>query len=87
MPAEVWIGAGGAVLMAAAGFARAKASRKRVAVTAGVLVFAGWTLVGQFLVKPLVPGPVMAAVLLGGITLGIILTAIIGGRAKRAPKR
>ncbi|WIX89192.1 hypothetical protein [Amycolatopsis sp. DG1A-15b] len=87
MAAEVWIGVGGAVLMAAAAFARAKARRKWVAVAAGVLVLAGWTLVGQFLIKPLVPGPVLAVILLGGLTLGILLTAIIGSRASRAPKR
>ncbi|ADJ44248.1 hypothetical protein AMES_2425 [Amycolatopsis mediterranei S699] len=85
MAADVWIGVGGAVLLAAVAFARAKARRKWVAVAAGVLVLSGWTLVGQFLLKPLVRAPVLAVILLSGITLGILLTAIIGSRASRPP--
>jgi hypothetical protein len=90
MPADMWIGVGGVVLVAAAAYVRAKVRRKGAAVAAGLLVAVGWTLVAQFLFKPLVPAPVVAGILLGGLTLMILLTAVIGsrsGRAKRAPKR
>ena len=89
MPADVWIGAGGAVLIAAAAVARQRArraDRKWAVATASVLVFAGWILVAEFIVKPLVPGMVTAAVLLGGLTLGILLTAVVGGRAHSSGK-
>jgi hypothetical protein len=87
MAADVWIGVGGAGLAVAAAVLRWKSRSRRVAVGASLVVAAGWTLVAQFLLKPLVPGPVLAVILLGGLTLGIFLTAIIGSRASRAPKR
>ncbi|MEV6875086.1 hypothetical protein [Amycolatopsis sp. NPDC051128] len=64
----------------------AKTGRKRVAVVAGAVMILGWTLVAHFWIQPLLPAPVVAGVLLGGITLGILLTAVIGGRAKKAPE-
>ncbi|MFB9685328.1 hypothetical protein [Amycolatopsis plumensis] len=84
MPTEVWIGVGGAILIAAAAFARRKANRKWAQVAASGLVLAGWTLVAHFLVKPLVPASVLAGVILGGCTLGIFLAALIGGRSGRS---
>ncbi|MBE8518703.1 hypothetical protein ILP97_14480 [Amycolatopsis sp. H6(2020)] len=87
MAADVWIGAGGAGLAVAAAVLRWKSRSRRVAVGASLVVAAGWTLVAQFLLKPLVPGPVLAVVILGGITLAILLTAVIGGRRKRLPRR
>ena len=77
------IGLGGVLVVAAAAFLRWKSRSRRVAVIAGLAVQAGWMVVALFLVKPLVSGTVLAVVLLGGITLGILLTAIIGGRQGR----
>ena len=50
---------------------------------AGLAAQAGWLLVALFLIKPLVPGTVLAVILLPGITIGILLTAVIGGRSHR----
>ncbi len=83
MSPDAWIGIGGAVLIAAAAFARRKANRKWAQVAASGLVLAGWTLVAHFLIKPLVPAPVLAGLLLGGSALGIFLTAIIGAHSSR----
>lgn len=84
MPDEVWIGAGGVVLVAAAVVLRRKSRKKWAAVVAALLAPAGWTLVAHFWIQPLLPGPVVAGILIGGSTLGIFLAAIIGGRSGRA---
>jgi len=86
MPSEAWIGAVGVVLVAAAVVLRRKSPKKRAAVVASLLASAGWTLVAHFWIQPLVPAPVMAGILLGGMTLGIFLAAIIGGRSGRAKR-
>jgi uncharacterized membrane protein YdjX (TVP38/TMEM64 family) len=80
---SLWIGVGGAVLVAAGALLARKARRKWLKAIAAWIPFAGWTLVAHFLIQPLLPPPVVAAVLLGGITLGILLTAVIGGRQGR----
>lgn len=67
------IGVGGLLLVAAAAVLRWKA---RVPVVASLAGCAGWALAAQFLLKPLVPGPVLAVVLLSGITLAILVTAV-----------
>ncbi|WP_307793348.1 hypothetical protein [Amycolatopsis sp. MtRt-6] len=76
----MWIGVGGAVLVAVAVVVRAKAKSRVLTVLASAAVSAGWLLVALFLVEPLVPGPVLAVVLLAGITVGIFLAAVVGGR-------
>ena len=74
------IGAGGLLLVVVAGVVRWKSRGKRLAVFAYVVALAGWSLTAQFLLKPLVPHSVTAAVLLGGITAGILTAAVIGKR-------
>jgi predicted benzoate:H+ symporter BenE len=85
MTADTWVGVGGAVLMAGGVLLKWKA-RRRVpkAVAVGLPLF-GWMLFAEFLLRPLVPTPVVVAVLLGGITLGIFLAAFLGGRRGRRP--
>ncbi|MDQ7802269.1 hypothetical protein Q5425_00900 [Amycolatopsis sp. A133] len=80
MGADVWIGVGGACLVVAAAVLRWKSRSRPVVVAASLVVAVGWALVAQFLLKPLVPGPVLAVVLLAGLTFGILLTAVVGGR-------
>jgi peptidoglycan/LPS O-acetylase OafA/YrhL len=84
MSPEAWIGLGGAAVMIAAGVVRRKVRRRWAAVTTSVVAFAGWVLMVQFVIKPLVSGPALAVIILGGITVVILLTAVIGGRAKQA---
>lgn len=86
MPGDVWIGIGGAALMAAGVLLRRKVRGRRAKLLPAGLVIFGWMLVGQFLIKPLVPTPVVAGILLGGLSLGILLTAVIGGRAHSSGK-
>jgi hypothetical protein len=74
------IGVGGLLLVVAAGVVRRKSQGKRLAVVAYVVALAGCSLAAQFLLKPLVPHSVVAAVLLGGITAGILAAAVIGKR-------
>ncbi len=74
------IGVGGLLLVVVAGVVRWKSRGKRLAVLAYFAALAGWSLVAQFLLKPLIPRSVMAAVLLGGITAGILAAAVIGRR-------
>ncbi|OXM60665.1 hypothetical protein [Amycolatopsis vastitatis] len=80
---DLWIGVGGAVLIVAGGLLLRKARRKWLKAIAAWTPLAGWMLVAQFWIKPLVPSMVLAFVLLGGIVVGIALTAIIGGRSGR----
>ncbi|WP_143168763.1 hypothetical protein [Amycolatopsis australiensis] len=54
---------------------------------AGSVALAGWTIVGHFLVEPLVPAPVMAGILLGGCTVGIFLAAFLGSRRGRRDRQ
>jgi hypothetical protein len=86
MPSGVWIGIAGVVLVAAGAIVRAKTGRKAVAASASLAVFAGWAGILQFLFKLLVPGPVLAVVILAGIAVAILLTAVIGGRSGRAKR-
>ncbi|WP_410642850.1 hypothetical protein [Amycolatopsis sp. lyj-346] len=86
MPTPVWIGLGGAAVMIAAGVIRRRAHRRWAAVAASLVALAGWGVMVQFLIKPLVSGPALAVIILGGITVTIFLTAIVGGRAKQAPE-
>ena len=74
------IGVGGLLLVVVAGVVRWKSRGKRLAVFTSVVALAGWSLAAQFLLKPLVPPSVVAAVLLGGITACIIAAAVIGKR-------
>jgi len=83
---SVWIGLGGVAVMIAAGVVRRKVRRRWAAVAASLVALAGWGVMVQFLIKPLVSGPALAVIILGGISVTIFLTAIIGGRAKQAPK-
>ncbi|SEC27904.1 hypothetical protein SAMN04489727_3195 [Amycolatopsis tolypomycina] len=87
MAADVWIGVGGACLAVAAAVLRAKSRRRPVVVAASLAVAAGWALVAQFLLKALFPGAVLAVVILGGIVLGILLAAFLGGRGNLARKK
>ncbi len=77
------IGLGGVLLALAAAALRWKSRSRRVGVAASLVVAAGWTLAAQFLIKPLVPGPVLAVLILGGLTLGILLIAVIGSHSSR----
>ncbi|KDN19965.1 hypothetical protein [Amycolatopsis rifamycinica] len=79
------IGLAGVLLVAAAAVLRRKARHRWVAVAASFAVMAGWALAAQFLLKPLVPGPVLAVIILGGLTLGILLAAFLGGRRGATP--
>ncbi|WNV87108.1 hypothetical protein [Umezawaea sp. Da 62-37] len=74
------IGVCGLILVVVAGVVRWKSQGKRLAVLACLLALAGWSLVAQFLLKPLVPASAMAAVLLGGIVAAVLAAAVIGKR-------
>lgn len=78
-----WPGVVGVVLMVAAGTVRWRWGRGRLGVVAYVMACAGWALVAQFVLGPLVPAPVTAAILLGGITVGILAAAVLGTRRAR----
>ncbi|WP_410568550.1 hypothetical protein [Amycolatopsis sp. cmx-4-61] len=83
MPTDVWIGSGGAVLAVAALFVQHKASRKWAKTTAAAFAGVGWVLAAHLLTW-LVPGVIVAWLVIGGSTLGIFLTALIGGRSGRS---
>ncbi|GHG33969.1 MULTISPECIES: hypothetical protein [Amycolatopsis] len=85
MPTEGWIGSGGAVLAVAALFAQHKASRKWAKLTAAAFAGVGWVLAAHLLTW-LVPGVVVGWLVIGGSTLGIFLTALIGGRSGRSSR-
>jgi hypothetical protein len=74
------IGVGGLLLALVAGLVQWKSRGKRLALFSYVMALAGWSLAAQFLLKPLVPHSVVAAVLLAGITAGILAAAVIGKR-------
>ncbi|MDX3193770.1 hypothetical protein PV458_35660 [Streptomyces sp. MN03-5084-2B] len=79
------IGLGGVLLALAAAALRWRSRSRWVSVAASLVVTAGWTLAAQFLLKPLVPGPVLAVIILGGLTLGILLTAVVGAHSSGKP--
>lgn len=86
MTADAWVGMGGVGLIVAGVLLRWKVrTRRRPKALAAALVMFGWMLVAEFVIRPLVPTPVVVAVLLGGITVAIFLAAFLGGRRGRRP--
>jgi hypothetical protein len=79
----VLIGIGGLALVVAAAAVRWRSSGKWPTRIAYSVMLIGWTLVAQFLLKPLVPAPVVAAILLGGITASILAAALVGSHRTR----
>ena len=83
MVTNLVLGVGGVILVLAGGAVQAKPKGKWQ-VVAGTLVSAvGSVLVLGFLIRPFVPGMVMAFVLLGAITVGIFLVVFAGLRQAR----